>query len=84
MSAALRYRLAVVFRHLLEDEPAPVHLLRRRAEFLGMTEPDLDWTVQRVRRRVNAARELRLQTVEDLGEYLVLETGALTRADLDP
>jgi hypothetical protein len=84
MSAALRYRLAVVFRHLLEGEPAPVHLIRRRAEFLGMTEHDLDWVVQRYRRRLRAVRDLELQSVEELGDYLVLRTGELTRDDLDP
>jgi hypothetical protein len=84
MSAALRYRLAVVFRHLLEPEPEPLHLLRRRAAYLGMTEEDLDWTVQRYRRRLNVVRGLDLQTVEEMGDYLVNQTGDLVRADLDP
>lgn len=84
MSAALRYRLAVVYRHLIEGEPDPLHLLRRRAEYLGMTEHDLDWTVQRLRRRLNVVRGLDLQTLDELGDYLVHQTRELTRADLDP
>lgn len=84
MSAALRYRLAVVFRHLITGEPEPVGLLRRRAEYLGMTEQDLDWTVQRLRRRLNVVRGLDLQTLDELGDYLVHGTAELSRADLDP
>ena len=84
VSAALRYRLAVVFRHLIEREPEPVQLLRRRAAYLGMNEQDLDWTLQRHRRRLNVVRGLDLQSVDELGDYLVHETGELTRADLDP
>ena len=84
VSAALRYRLAVVFRHLIEREPEPMHLLRRRADFLGMSEQDLDWVVQRHRRRLNVVRGLDLQSLDELGDYLVNETGELGRADLDP
>ncbi len=84
MSAALRYRLAVLFRHLLEGEPEPPHLMARRAEYLGLTEIELQELVSRFRRRVNAVAGVDVQTVEELGAFLVAETASLTRADLDP
>jgi hypothetical protein len=83
MSAALRYRLAVLFGHLLLGAPAPANQLRRRAEFLLLEEQELEELAHRYRRRVNGARGTDLQTVEELGEHLVA-TGELTRADLDP
>ncbi len=84
MSSALRYRLAVLFRHLIEGEPEPLHLLKRRAEFLGIAEDDLADAAHRYRRRLNAVRGLDLDDLDVLGDYLVKETGELTRCDLDP
>lgn len=84
MSAQVRYRLAVLFRHLLEGESEPLHLLARRAEFLGIPESELDDTAHRYRRRLNATRDTALGDHFDLGQYLVETTGELTRADLDP
>lgn len=84
MSDSLRYRLAVLFRHLLEGEPEPLRLVARRAEFLGLSEDALDETAQRFRRRVNAVSGTDLQSLDELGAYLVGPAGVLTRADLDP
>jgi hypothetical protein len=83
MSGMLRYRLAMLFRHLLEGSEEPRHLLTRRAEQLGITEEELDETVQRFRRRLNAVRGTDLQSLEELGEHLV-RSGELSPWDLDP
>jgi hypothetical protein len=84
MSDAVRYRLAVLFRHLLEGEPAPLHLVRHAAESLGVTEEEVDDTAHRVRRRLNVALGTDLQSLEELGDYLVRGAGPLTASDLDP
>lgn len=84
VSAALRYRLAVLFRHLIEGELEPRNLLAKRAETLGVTEEELEATAHRFRRRLNVVHSLDLQSIEELGEYLVLKTDALTRDDLEP
>lgn len=84
MSAALRYRLAVLFRHLIEGDAEPAHLMQRRAEFLGMAEEDLADAANRYRRRLNVVQQLDIQSVEELGDHLVRKTDELTREDLDP
>lgn len=84
MSAALRYQMAVLFRHLIEGEAPPLHLLKKRSEQLGISEADLDGVAQRYRRRLNALRGVNLDSIEELGEYLVRTTGELTHADLEP
>lgn len=84
MSAALRYQLAVLFRHLIEGEIEPRNLLQRRAEALGMTAEDLAATAHRFRRRLNVVHTLDLQSIEELGEYLVCKSEDLSREDLDP
>ena len=84
MSAALRYRLAVLFRHLIEGELEPRHLLPKRAEALGTSEEELEASAHRYRRRLNVVHGLDLQSIEELGEYLVLKTDQLTKDDLEP
>ena len=84
MSAALRYRLAVLFRHLIEGDLEPRNLLQRRAEALGMAEEELENLAHRLRRRLNVVHSLDLQTLEELGEYLVLKSEVLTSRDLEP
>ena len=84
MSAALRYRLAVLFRHLIEGELEPRNLLQKRAEALGLTAEELEATAHRLRRRLNVVHALDLQTIEELGEHLVLKSDQLTRDDLEP
>lgn len=84
MSALLRYRLAVLFRHLIEGELEPRNLLQKRAEALGITEEELEATAHRYRRRLNVVRTLDLQSIEELGEYLVLKSDELNREDLEP
>ena len=84
MSAALRYRMAVLFQHVIDNEAEPRNLLQKRAEALGMTEEDLAETAHRYRRRLNVVHALDLQTLEELGEYLVLKGDQLTRDDLHP
>lgn len=84
MSAALRYRLAVLFKHLIEDEPEPRNLLESRAQALGMTAADLEATAHRYRRRLNAVHGLDLQSIDELGDHLVRKSDELDRADLEP
>jgi hypothetical protein len=84
MTAALRYRLAVLFQHLLHGEAAPRHWLDRRAEALGVPAEELDAAAHRYRRRLNVVRSLDLQSLEELGEYLVLKSEELTKDDLQP
>jgi hypothetical protein len=84
MSAALRYRLAVLFRHLIEGEMEPRNLLERRAESLGISVEELENVAHRYRRRLNVVHNLDLQSIEELGEYLVRKSDELTREDLDP
>jgi hypothetical protein len=83
MSAALRYRMAVLFRHLLEGEPEPPNVLTRQADFLGLTEAELVDIAHRYRRRLNASGA-DLQSLLELGEFLVRHPEGLTRSDLDP
>jgi hypothetical protein len=83
MSAALRYRMAVLFRHLVEGDPEPPYVLTRRAEFLGLTEAELVDVAHRYRRRLNASGA-DLQSLLELGEFLVRHPEGLTRSDLDP
>lgn len=84
MTAALRYRLAVLFRHLIEGEMEPRNLLERRAESLGIPVEELEAAAHRYRRRLNVVHGLDLQTIEELGEYLVRKSDELTREDLEP
>jgi hypothetical protein len=83
MAAALRYRMAVLFRHLLEGDPEPPYVLTRRAEFLGLAEAELVDLAHRYRRRLNASGT-DLQSLLELGEFLVRHPEGLTRSDLDP
>jgi hypothetical protein len=84
ITAALRYRLAVLFRHLIEGELEPRNLLVKRAETLGITPEELEAVAHRFRRRLNVVQGLDLQSIEELGEYLVLKSDELTREDLEP
>jgi hypothetical protein len=84
MSAALRYRLAVLFQHLIDGEAEPRNLLPRRAEALGITEEELVDVANRYRRRLNVVHSLDLQSIEELGEYLVRKSDQLTHDDLHP
>jgi hypothetical protein len=83
MSAALRYRLAVLFAHLIEGRPEPPRLVRGRAEFLGISEESLGDAAHRLRRRMNVVMGLDLHSLGELGQHLV-STGELGRQDLDP
>ena len=84
MSAALRYRLAVLFRHLIDGELEPRNLLANRAEALGIAPEELEAIAHRCRRRLNVVHDLDLQSIEELGEYLVCKSEELTRRDLEP
>ena len=84
MSAALRYRLAVLFRHLIEGDLEPRPLLAKRAEALGIAPDELEAIAHRCRRRLNVVHGLDLQSIEELGEYLVCKSDELTRHDLEP
>jgi hypothetical protein len=83
MSAALRYRMAVLFKHLIEGDPEPPHVVTRRAEFLGLSEAELIDVAHRYRRRLNASGT-DLQSLLELGEFLVRHPEGLAPSDLDP
>ena len=83
LTGAVRYRLAVLFSHLLLGTAEPPHQVRRRAEYLQLEEEELADLAHRYRRRVNAAHGTDLQSIDELGAHLV-STGMLAREDLDP
>lgn len=83
MTLALRYRLAVLFRHLLEGETEPLDLVRKRAVYLGITVEELDEAANRYRRRLNAVLDVKLGDLYDLGQHLH-GAGEIEAPDLDP
>lgn len=84
-----RHRLAVAFRHLLEDEPPPVNLAETAASVLGLEgngRLTMHNLLHRTRRRINRERgpEWELATNEDLGRYLIDVAQAIGPDDLEP
>lgn len=76
------HRLAVLFRHLLEETDPPANLAAAAASALGMQEAVVRAYANRQRSKVEATDGLRLETVADLGEHLVRVTRQLRREHL--
>lgn len=78
-----RQRMAVLFQHLLDETRAPENLCASAAAALGMTEAQVRRFAYKVRDRINEQRPLQqLTTLEELGQYLVRTTRAITQRDL--
>lgn len=77
-----RARMAVLFRHLLENESAPHNLCASAADGLGMDERVLRSYANKLRLRINRDRQDELPDLPSLGEYLVHYSRAITRSDL--
>lgn len=74
LSPEERQRLAIVFRHLLDDSDKPANLCRERAPLLGTDEANLRAWLNRIRVRTNAAGARGrppLKNVDEMGEYLI-------------
>lgn len=79
-----RHQLAVLFEHLINDEPPPANLCATAAPRLGLTTSQVKNFANKYRERVNRVRGQDLATLEQLGVYLVRVTGVLTESDLSP
>ena len=84
LSPMTRHRLAVLFSHEFDDAAPPDNVCKAAAQRLGVTEAQVKRTALRVRDRLNARRELPLESLEQLGYYLVHVSGALSPDDLEP
>lgn len=83
-SAHQRHQLAVLFEHLITDEPPPTNLSATAASRLGLTESQVKNFANKYRQRINRVRGQDLATLEQLGVYLVRVTRTLTDRDLLP
>lgn len=79
-----KHRLAIVFRHLIEQTPAPSNLYRTRAAELAMEPADLKNLVNRVRQRNNRERHQDLVDADQFGVYLVDVSQMLSYRHLTP
>jgi hypothetical protein len=84
MSPQIRHRLAVLFAYEIEGFPAPPNMCRAAADRIGARERDVLKAAVRIRDRVNALRLARLDSLEELGFYLVHVSGVIGPDDLDP
>lgn len=84
LSPRTRHRLAVLFAHELDGTTPPENLCRAAGRRLDLAEAQVKRTALRVRDRLNARREHPLQSLEELGYYLVHVSGAIGPDDLDP
>lgn len=84
MSPGLKHRMAVLFRHLIERSEPPANLCETAAKRLGTSEQAVKNSANRYRQRLNASRGRSLETLEQLGYYLVVTSEAIGTVDLDP
>jgi hypothetical protein len=84
LSPLTRHRLAVLFSHEFEDAAPPDNVCKAAAQRLGVTQAQVKRTALRVRDRLNTRREIPLESLEQLGYYLVHVSGALSPDDLEP
>lgn len=82
LTAHQRNVMAVLYRHLLTHERPPVNLLQAAAGDLGATPGAVRQTATRIMNRLNRDRLIPLQTLDELGEYLVTTARVVTRDDL--
>jgi hypothetical protein len=84
MTPLTRHRLAVLFRHLLEDRPTPDNLCAAAGASLDMDEDSVRRVAYRIRDRLNAFRSNEIKTLEELGDFLVFTGQVLNPDHLDP
>jgi hypothetical protein len=82
MNDLTKHQLAIVFRHLIEQEPAPTNLYRTRAAELGIQTADVRNLVSRIRGRINRERQQDLMNADQLGIYLVDVSQMVSDKDL--
>jgi hypothetical protein len=82
MNDLTKHQLAIVYRHLIEQTPAPTNLYRTRADELGMQTADVRNLVSRIRGRINRERRQDLENAEQLGAYLVDVSQMISDKDL--
>ena len=75
-----KHRLAVLYRHLMQDSRAPENLCATAAAELHMEEDAVRRLAYRVRDRLNEHRSNPLGTLDDLGDFLV-HTGQVLNPD---
>jgi len=84
LSARMRHQLAVLFAHEFDDEPAPDNLCKAAAGRLGVSEPQVKRTAFAARDRLNRDRGRPIESLEELGYYLVHVAQVLSPDDLTP
>jgi hypothetical protein len=82
MNDLTKHQLAIVFRHLIEQKPAPTNLYLTGAAELGMQTADVRNLVSRIRSRINRERQQDLANAEQLGAYLVEVSQMISDNDL--
>lgn len=80
MTPLTKYRLAVLYRHLLEDGPPPDNLCAAAGAALDMDEDAVRRLAYRIRDRLNEYRSNKLVSLDDLGDFLVY-TGQVLNPD---
>jgi len=81
---SLRHSMAVLFRHLLEGTQKPVNVYRTAAHEMGTTEAALKRSAERLMGRINEHRfGGRIDTLDQLGHYLVTTSALITTDDLE-
>lgn len=86
LSPQIRHRLAVLFAYEIEEVAAPVNICKTAAERLGggETERRVLNSALRVRARINDLRHESIESLEELGFYIVQVAQAIGPEDLDP
>lgn len=84
MSPAERHLLAVLFMHEFTAAPAPRNLCAAAGARLGLSSSDVKNRANVVRRRVNGRRQATIDSLDELGFYLVHTAQALSPDDLEP
>lgn len=84
LSATDLHRLALLFRHLLESTEAPVNLARAAGPALGMGEAVARDYANKQRRKVQTTNRVQLDTVAELGDYLVRVSRLVRTEHLTP
>jgi hypothetical protein len=82
MNDLTKHQLAIIYRHLIEQTPAPTNLYRTRAGELDMVTADVRNLVNRIRGRINRERQQDLANADQLGVYLVEVSQMISDRDL--
>ena len=82
INPALREAMAVMFAHLISGERRPDNLAAAAGRRLGRSEQAMTNSARKLRERINEERWLNLETLDQLGHYLVVTTHTLTSENL--